>query len=191
MKKRIIAAVASLSATGLVTIAGFEGYRGQAYDDGVGVQTVGFGSTAGVKRGDRTDPVRALVRLGEDAASHERGLRACVTAPVYPWEWDALVSWTYNVGTGAACRSTLVRKLNAGDYAGACAELLRWTKAGGRTLPGLLRRRQTEYRICTGGDPRYDTRSDADVEMQAMRDEARGRMAARAAGESYEKEVTE
>lgn len=148
---RLATAALSLSATALIGIALHEGYRSRAYDDGVGVQTVGFGTTAGVKRGDTITVERALVRLGDDVAKFERELRACIgEVPLAQYEWDAYVSWAYNVGTGAACGSTLVRKLKALDYAGACAELLRWDKAGGRVLPGLTKRRQEEYRRCIG-----------------------------------------
>ena len=106
----------ALSAAALIGIAGWEGFRGNAYDDGVGVQTIGFGSTAGVKRGDTITVERALVKLGADVAKHEEGLRACIgDVPLYPHEWDAYVSWAFNVGTGAACSSTLVKRLRAGD----------------------------------------------------------------------------
>jgi lysozyme len=142
--------IAGLSASALIGIALHEGYRDKAYDDGVGVQTIGFGTTDGVKPGDRITVERALVRLGADVARHEAELRRCVQVPVYQYEWDAYVSWAYNVGTGAACKSTLVKKLNAGDYPGACKELLRWTRAGGRELPGLVKRRRDEYRRCIG-----------------------------------------
>lgn len=142
----------------IASLAAFEGYRERSYDDGVGVQTVGFGTTrrddgTPVQKGDRLDPVRAVVALQREADQHAKELAACIgEVPLAKHEWDAYVSWAYNVGTGAACRSTLVRKLkqNPPDYAGACAELLRWTRAGGRELPGLVRRRQAEYRMCMG-----------------------------------------
>lgn len=150
MIKRI--AALSLSAAALVGIALHEGYRDTAYDDGVGVQTIGFGTTEGVRPGDRITPERALVRLLADADRTQSDLRACIgPVPMYQHEWDAIVSWAYNIGTGAACKSTLVRRLRAQDYPGACAELLRWTRAGGRVLPGLVRRRQAEYQLCMGG----------------------------------------
>ena len=140
-----------LSASAMVGIALHEGYRPTAYDDGVGVQTIGFGTTEGVKPGDKITVERALVRLLADAEKHQKELRACIgDVPMYQYEWDAYVSWSYNVGTGAACKSSLVRKLKAGDYAGACTELLRWDRAGGRVLPGLTKRRQAEYQQCTG-----------------------------------------
>jgi lysozyme len=141
----------ALSAAALIGLAGWEGFRDKAYDDGVGVQTIGFGSTAGVKRGDTITVERALVKLGADVAKHEQGLRACIGAvPLYQYEWDAYASWAFNVGTGAACGSTLVKRLRSGDYAGACRELLKWNRAGGRVLRGLTLRRQSEYKTCTG-----------------------------------------
>jgi lysozyme len=141
----------ALSAAALIGIAGWEGFRDRAYDDGVGVQTIGFGSTEGVKHGDTITVERALVKLGADVSKHEQGLRECVALiPLYQHEWDAFVSWTFNVGVGAACGSTLVKKLRSGDYAGACKELLRWDRAGGRVLRGLTLRRQSEYQRCIG-----------------------------------------
>lgn len=141
----------------VASIASFEGYRDRAYDDGVGVQTIGFGTTqtdtGAVKPGDKTDPVRAVIALQRGADQRARQLAECIgDVPLSKGEWDAYVSWAYNVGTGAACRSTLVRKLKQTppDYAGACAELLKWTKAGGRELPGLVKRREAEYRMCMG-----------------------------------------
>lgn len=145
-------------AAALAGIAGWEGYEGKAYDDGVGVQTVGFGTTRHadgrpVQKGDRTDPVRAVVALQRDADAIAKELAACIgDVPLSANEWNAYASWAYNVGASAACRSTLVRKLKAGDYIGACTELLRWTKAGGRELPGLVKRRQAEYEQCIGRD---------------------------------------
>lgn len=142
----------------IAMIATHEGYRERAYDDGVGRQTAGFGTTQHpdgrpVRPGDRLDPVRAVIVLQADADQHARRLAECIgDVPLARNEWDALVSWAYNVGTGAACRSTLVKKLKQQppDYSGACAELLKWTYAGGRELPGLVRRRQAEYRLCMG-----------------------------------------
>jgi len=150
-RARIIIAALSLSAAGLIGIARYEGYLGEAYIPVPGdVPTIGFGATGGVKLGDRTDPVRALVRLGQDVGEHERKLAACIHVPLHQYEWDAYVSWAYNVGAGAACGSTLVRKLNAGDYAGACNELPRWNRAGGRVLSGLTDRREAERKRCLG-----------------------------------------
>lgn len=157
-QNRILPTLLALSASGLVGIAVYEGYRPKAYDDGVGVQTVGFGSTthangAPVRRGDTTTPERALVRLAQDAADKERTLRACIgPVPLYQWEWDAYVSLAYNIGAGALCKSSIVRHLRATppDYAAACKSILLWDKAAGKNLPGLTRRRQAEYARCMG-----------------------------------------
>jgi lysozyme len=160
MKTRLSIALLSLSAAGLAGIALHEGYRSRAYDDGVGVQTMGFGTTRHpdgrpVAPGDWVTPERALIMLAHDAARIEREIKMCIgDVPLHPHEWDAYVSLAYNIGPAAFCRSTLVKKLKADppDYAGACAEILRWNKAGGGVLPGLVKRREAEYRRCMGGE---------------------------------------
>ena len=149
------------TAAAVAMIATFEGYRSTAYNDGVGVQTVGFGSTrleggAPVRPGDRVTPQRAVVLLANDVDAIAKELAACIgDVPLAQHEWDAFVSWAYNVGSAAACRSTLVKKLKQTppDYEGACRELLRWVYAGGRVLPGLVTRREAEYRHCMGIKP--------------------------------------
>lgn len=158
MKRQLIAGLGA-SAIAVAMIAGFEGYRSRAYDDGVGVQTIGFGTTQidgrPVQPGDTVTPERAVVQLARDADRIAQELAACIgPVPLYRHEWDAYVSWAYNVGATNACRSTLVKKLEATppDYEGACREILKWTRAGGRELPGLVRRRQAEYRMCIGDE---------------------------------------
>lgn len=149
-RTRATVAALTISATTLVGIAVNEGYVGQTYLDAVGVPTIGFGETKGVKPGQTTTPTRALVQLMKSADEHAKGMAACIKVPLYQHEYDAYVSFTYNVGVGAFCRSTLLKKLNAGDYEGACNELLLWDKAGGKALPGLTRRRQEERKLCLG-----------------------------------------
>lgn len=151
-------ALIGATAAAVSTIAVHEGYRSTSYNDGVGVQTIGFGSTkhpdgSPVREGDTVSPQRAVVMLASDADRVARELASCIgDVPLYQHEWDAYVSWAYNVGASAACRSTLVKKLKQSppDYEGACRELLRWTRAGGRELPGLVKRRRVEYRMCIG-----------------------------------------
>lgn len=140
-----------VSAVCLVGIAGYEGYRGEAYRDVTGIPTIGYGDTAGVKIGQKTTPDRALVQLLASANKHAGAVRQCVKVPLYQHEFDAYVSLAYNIGPAAFCGSTLVKKLNTGrQYAEACKEILRWNKAGGQVVPGLTKRRQTEYRMCMG-----------------------------------------
>ena len=83
----------------------------------------------------------------------EGALKQCVRVSLHQYECDAFVSLAYNIGSGAFCGSTLVRKLNAGDYAGACAEIDRWVYAGGKRLPGLVKRRAEERARCEGKAP--------------------------------------
>lgn len=149
-KSRIAAYSIAISAACLVGIATHEGYRSEAYKDTVGIPTVGFGETAGVKMGDKTTPERALVQLLESTEKHADAIRQCIKVPLYQHEFDAYVSLAYNIGAGNFCRSTLVKKLNAKDYAGACEEIKRFNRAGGKVLSGLTRRRQKEYRLCKG-----------------------------------------
>ena len=151
MQTRLSPAVLALSASALVGIALHEGYRREAYEPVKGdVPTIGFGTTDGVEMGDRITPERALVRLLQDANKFERAVLRCAPVPMHQYEFDAYVSLTYNIGEGAFCGSTLVKKLNAGDYEGACAQILRWDRFKGRPLPGLTKRRQQEYEQCLG-----------------------------------------
>ena len=149
-KIRFAVGALAVSAAALVGIAMHEGYRGEAYRDATGIPTIGYGETAGVKMGDRTTPERALVQLLTSTEKHADAIRQCIKVPLYQHEFDAYVSLSYNIGAGAFCRSTLVKKLNAGDYAGACEEIRRWNRAGGKVLPGLVKRREAEYRMCMG-----------------------------------------
>lgn len=151
LKKRLAAGALSLSAAGLLAIASYEGYRGEAYIPVPGdVPTIGFGSTEGVKMGDTITVPRALERLSRDVGNAESAIGMCVTVPLTQGEYDAYTSFSYNVGTKAFCTSTLVRKLNSGDYEGACSELKRWVYAGGRKVDGLVTRREKEYAMCVG-----------------------------------------
>lgn len=148
---RIAVAGLSLSASLLVGLAIHEGYRGDAYVPVPGDKpTIGFGETHGVRMGDKTDPVRALIQLQKSAERHAQAVRECAPVPMFQHEFDAYVSLAYNIGGGAFCGSTLVRKLKAGDYAGACREIDRWVMFQGRKLPGLVKRRAAERALCEG-----------------------------------------
>ena len=141
----------SLSAAALVGLLVQEGYREKAYTPVPGdVATIGFGTTGGVKLGDTTTPTKALVRSLADVQKFEGALKQCVTVPLHQHEYDAFNSLAYNIGSGSFCRSTLVRKLNSFDYAGACQQILAWDKFKGQPLRGLTLRRQKEYRECMG-----------------------------------------
>ena len=149
-----------LSAAALVGLALYEGYSDKAIIPVKGdVPTIGFGTTGGVKMGDKITPPQALVRALQDIQKFEGALKNCVKVPLAQHEYDTYVTFSYNIGSSAFCRSTLVRKLNALDYDGACKELLKWTYFQGKNcaLPensrlcgGLATRRQAEYKQCVG-----------------------------------------
>lgn len=159
---RMALGVLALSAAGLVTIVGQEGYSDRAIIPVKGdVPTLGFGTTQGVKMGDRTTPPKALARALSDINQFEGAVKACVSVPLHQYEYDAYVSMTYNVGAGAFCRSRLVKKLNAFDYEGACKEILNWryfqthdcsAPENKKLCGGLWSRRQAEYQTCIGGE---------------------------------------
>ena len=142
----------ALSASTLVALAVHEGYREAAYIPVDGDRrTIGFGDAQDVKPGQRTDPVRALIRLNAQADTFQQAMRSCIgDVPLHQHEWDAYVSLTFNIGSGAFCKSTLVQKLRAGDYAGACAQILRWDRFQGKPLAGLTKRRAQEHAQCVG-----------------------------------------
>lgn len=142
----------SLSAAALVGIALHEDYTSQAIIPVPGDKpTIGFGSTDGVKLGDKITPPKALQRALQDVQQYEGAIKRCVKVPLHQREYDAYTSLTYNIGAGAFCGSTLVRKLNAQDYEGACKEILRWDRFQGKPLAGLTKRRQAEFQQCVGG----------------------------------------
>jgi lysozyme len=148
---RIKIAAISLSASALVGIASWEGFRSTAYIPIPGdVPTIGFGTTHGVKMGDTIDPVKALQRKMSDVQKFEGALKQCVKVPLHQREYDSYLSLAYNIGPTAFCNSTLVRLLNQGQYEEACKQILRWDRAGGRVVPGLTNRRQAEYKQCIG-----------------------------------------
>lgn len=144
-------AALTLSAASLIGIVAHEGYKDEAYIPVAGdVPTIGFGTTEGVKLGDKTTPIKALQRAVEDINKFEGALKQCVTVPLYQYEYDAYISLSYNIGASAFCSSTLVKMLNEGQYADACKQILRWDKFKGQPLRGLTIRRQAEYKKCIG-----------------------------------------
>lgn len=150
---RLAASGLALSAVGLIGIANHERFVGRTYIDAVGVPTIGYGTTHGVKPGQTITPERALIRLGQDVGTFETAMRKCLgDVPLYQYEWDAYVSLAYNIGYAGFCKSTIVRRLKQlpPDYTGACESIKMWNKGGGKVLPGLVKRREAEYQRCMG-----------------------------------------
>jgi lysozyme len=137
------------SAAGIDLIRAYEGLRLTAYRDSVGTWTIGYGSTRAVMPGTIITPEQAEVRLLDDVAIAEDCVNKCVTVPLTQGQFDALVSFTFNLGCRALHHSTLLIKLNAGDRDGASNELLKWDHAAGQVLPGLLARREAEKELFT------------------------------------------
>lgn len=151
MKRMLIAALPITAAT-LIGIASYEGYTDNAIQPIPGDSwTYGFGETDNVKPGDKTTPVRALVRLLDSTEKHADGIRKCMDgASLYPYEFSAYLSLSYNIGVGAFCKGSIPTKVKAQQYQQACETILLYTKAGGKVIQGLVNRRQQEYRTCIG-----------------------------------------
>jgi lysozyme len=148
---RIVVAALSLSAVAFGGLVAYEGYSETPITPIPGDRlTIGFGTTEGVKPGDRITPPRAVARALQDVAKYEGAVKRCVKVPLHQYEYDSFLSLAYNIGPTAFCGSTLVKKLNALDYSGACREILRWDRAQGRQVRGLTIRRRAEYTTCIG-----------------------------------------
>lgn len=122
----------------------FEGCKLIAYQDQVGVWTIGYGHTENVKQGDTCTQVQAELWLREDVQDCIDAINKFCKVNLNQSQFDALVDFAFNLGIGALLKSTLWKKLNAGDYQGAAREFERWDMAGGKHVPGLLRRRLAE-----------------------------------------------
>lgn len=150
--KRLASALA-VSVLGLAFIAKHEGVRTAAYLDPVGIPTICAGSTRNVFIGQRASLSECEARLLEDTSYAGAAIKRCTHVKLSQEQYDALVSFAFNVGGGAYCRSTLLKKLNQGDCHGAANEFPRWNRAGGRVLPGLTQRRHEEQQMFLKGCP--------------------------------------
>ena len=145
--------IGSAAAGAIALVGAWEGLRMTAYRNIVGVPTVCYGETRGVRLGDRHSKADCDAMLLASLKRHEAGMRRCLTAPdrIPERSYIAFVSLTYNIGVGAFCRSTAARRLNAGDMRGACEAATWFNKAGGRRVRGLVNRRTAEHNLCLEG----------------------------------------
>lgn len=133
---------------GLDLIQDLEGTRYVAYYDGGGVITNGVGHTGpDVFEGQRVDQAQVMAWLQEDVKDAEDAVNALVKVELTQDQFDALVSFVFNIGEGQFADSTLLRKLNAGDYEGAAKQFPRWNKDNGKTISGLTKRRLLEQAV--------------------------------------------
>lgn len=147
-QKVVIAIGTGALAVATAAVAIFEGYRPQAYADPVGIPTICYGHTAGVRFGQRKTQAECEALLRADLGAAMAAVDRLVSAPMTETRRAALASFVYNVGPTAFAGSTLLRKLNAGDVIGACNELPRWVMSRGSVLPGLVERRKQERELC-------------------------------------------
>lgn len=143
---------AGISAAAMVLalpmVALHEGLRTSPYRDPVGIMTVCYGETNAEMR--RYTPAECRQLLRDSLASHGAAIAVCIPEALPDHVKAAALSFAYNVGASAFCGSTMARKLSQGDIAGGCAELSRWVYAKGQRLPGLVKRRADERRMCEG-----------------------------------------
>lgn len=152
-------AILALSAAGFVGILSNEGYTDRAVIPVKGdVPTLGFGTTEGVHLGDKTTPPQAVARSLRDVTKFEGAVKQCIHVPLTQYEYDTYIDHAYNVGARRFCESEIATKLNAGDYAGACAEFPKWFRGPGmvdcrikaNNCYGIVLRRARQQDQCEG-----------------------------------------
>lgn len=149
MKARLVAVIGMAAATTLGSfVPQFEGMVLRGYKDPVGIVTACAGHTLTAQLGKPYTREECQSLLEYDLAVHAEGVMRCVKTELTTGQKAAFVSFAYNVGVGAFCKSTMAKKLNEGDHKGACKELSRWTTAGGKQLMGLVKRRAAERSLC-------------------------------------------
>ena len=134
----------NISVEGISLIKKFEGCELEAYQDSVGVWTIGYGHIKDVKQGDKINQDEAENLLEEEMPEYEGYINDMVEVSLEQCQFDALVSWVYNLGPTNLSSSTLLKVLNEGEYDEVPFQIKRWNKAGGKVLEGLTRRREAE-----------------------------------------------
>jgi lysozyme len=133
-------------------IGAFEGLRLSAYRDPVGIPTICFGETLNVQMGDTATKEECEAMLTDRVEQFYAEMAACVPLDGVPVQTQAaFLSFTYNVGSGAFCKSTMARLIREGNLRAACEELPKWVYGGGKKLPGLVNRRTEERALCLQG----------------------------------------
>ena len=138
------------SQNGIDLIKHFEGCELTAYKCPAGVWTIGYGHIKGVSEGMTITQEQAEQMLLDELVEYENYINELVSVDLSQNQFDALVSWVYNLGPSNLRSSTLLKVLNSGDYNGVSAQIMRWNKAGGKVLEGLTRRREAEARLFSG-----------------------------------------
>ena len=139
-----------ISQEGLSLIKKFEGCELEAYKCAAGVWTIGYGSTKGVKEGDTLTEEETDNLLLHEMDEYEGYVLEAVEMPLSQHQFDAIVSWTFNLGPSNLKASTMLKVLNKGNYEDVPAQIKRWNKASGKVLEGLIRRREAEALLFEG-----------------------------------------
>ena len=142
----------NISEKGLELIKHFEGCELEAYKCAAGVWTIGYGHIKTAEEGKVIIQEEADELLVEEIVEYEDYVKAAVTVELNQDQFDALVSWTFNLGNGNLNASTMLKVVNSGDFEGVPAQIKRWNKAGGKVLEGLIRRREAEANLFEGKD---------------------------------------
>ncbi|KQO78107.1 lysozyme [Methylobacterium sp. Leaf90] len=142
----------AIAALCVALVGGFEGLRLKSYIPIPGdVPTVCYGETRGIRMGMTFTKPQCDAMLLKGLDDFANGVERCAKQPMGDDQYAAHLSLAYNIGLGAYCKSTVVRRWNEGDRRGSCNAFLMWDKAGGRTVAGLVRRRQAERTLCLKG----------------------------------------
>ena len=150
-KKSALAGATGAMLLVIPVVSHFEGKLNSAYIDPVGVPTICYGHTEGVRLGQVMTDEECDALLAYDLGVYISGVEALVTVPMPDTRKAALTSFAYNVGLTNLMKSTLLKKLNKGETVAACNELRKWVYAKGKKLPGLVKRREAERELCLVG----------------------------------------
>ena len=141
-----------ISQEGIALIKKFEGCKLKSYRCAAGVWTIGYGHTTLVEKNQEITQEEADIILLADLEVYEDAVNKASTVPLEQHQFDALVSWTFNLGGANLNASTMLKVLNKGEYEEVPAQIKRWNKAGGKVLQGLIRRREAEALLFAGKD---------------------------------------
>ena len=139
-----------ISEEGVSLIKNYEGCRLEAYQDSVGIWTIGYGVIKGVKEGDKINQEEADHLLQEELPEYEGYINDMIKVPLEQCQFDALVCWVYNLGPNNLKDSTLLKVINEKNYEDVPEQIKRWNKAGGVVLAGLVKRRAAEADLFQG-----------------------------------------
>lgn len=153
LRRGIAGGLTALGMAAIAFVGGWEGLKLRSYKDVVGVWTACYGETKDIRPGMTFTKPQCDEMFAKRLVEFETRMRSCLRAPdsIPDKPYLAFLSLSYNIGSGAFCKSTLAKKANAGDLRGACMEILKWNRAGGRVWKGLVNRRQAENRMCLEG----------------------------------------